>query len=201
MFYTTADNNHGLPHNPFKAIVSPRPIAWISTQDKNGVTNLAPYSFFNAISDAPPMIMFTNTGAKSDVSYGKDTTSNIKETGEFVVNIVSYDLRDQMNISAGSYENEVDEFEKAGLTKAASQIVKPPYVSDAPAALECKLYDFIDLPGENIIMVLGTVVGVHLNDAYIKDGIFDVTQYAPLARLGYRDYAKVSEVFPLVRPE
>jgi len=200
MFYRPDIDDHGLPHNPFKAVISPRPIGWISTLDENGVANLAPYSFFNALSDNPPMVMFSNTGAKPDQPYAKDSVANIRATGEFVANIVSFDLKDQMNTTSAPLDAGVDEFEHAGLKKAACNVVKPPRVAASPAALECKLFKIIDLPGENNVMVIGQVVGVHLDDSAIVNGIFDVTTYNPLARLGYRDYTTVRDLFPLKRP-
>mgnify|MGYP000704615993 CR=1 FL=1 len=201
MFYRPNIDDHGLPHNPFKAIVSPRPIGWISTVDASGVANLAPYSFFNAVTDNPPMVMFASTGVKPDQAYSKDSVANIRETGEFVVNIVSLKLKDQMNTSSGALAAGVDEFEHAGITKADCNIVKAPRVAASPAALECKLFKIIDLPGTNNVMVLGEVVGVHLDDTVIVNGIFDVTRYMPLARLGYKDYTAVTDIFALERPE
>ncbi|MEO1551828.1 MAG: flavin reductase family protein [Pseudomonadota bacterium] len=200
MFYRPGLDDHGLPHNPFKAMVSPRPIGWISTLDGQGRANLAPYSFFNALADAPPMVMFSNTGAKPDRDGAKDSVVNIRETGEFVANIVSHALKDAMNASSAGYDAGVDEFEMAGLEKAACQVVAPPRVASAPGAFECKLWQVIDLPGAHNVMVIGEVVGVHIDDAVLKDGIFDVLAYSPLARLGYRDYAAVTDLFSLSRP-
>lgn len=201
MFYRPNIDDHGLPHNPFKAIISPRPIGWISTVDAQGRPNLAPYSFFNGVTDNPPMVMFASTGTKPDQAYAKDSVANIRETGEFVVNIVSLALTNQMNSSSASLAAGVDEFEHAGITKADCNIVKAPRVAASPASLECKLFKIVDLPGENNVMVLGEVVGVHLDDTVIVNGIFDVTRYTPLARLGYKDYTSVTEVFALDRPE
>lgn len=201
MFYRPNIDDHGLPHNPFKAIISPRPIGWISTVDAQGRPNLAPYSFFNGVTDNPPMVMFASTGAKPDQAYAKDSVANVRETGEFVVNIVSLALKNQMNSSSGSLAAGVDEFEHAGITKADCNIVKAPRVAASPASLECTLFKIVDLPGENNVMVLGEVVGVHLDDTVIVNGIFDVTRYTPLARLGYKDYTSVTEVFALDRPE
>ena len=201
MFYRPNIDDHGLPHNPFKAIVSPRPIGWISSVGVDGHANLAPYSFFNAVTDNPPMVMFASTGTKSDQSYSKDSVSNIRNTGEFVVNIVSLALKDQMNNTSGALAAGMDEFEHAGLTKAKCNIVKAPRVASSPAALECKLFKIVDLPGKNNVMVLGEVIGVHLDDTVIVNGIFDITRYIPLARLGYKDYAAISEKFSLERPK
>jgi len=200
MFYRPEDNDHGLPHNPFKAIVSPRPIGWISTVSADGIANLAPYSFFNALCDNPPMVMFASTGQKPDQPKGKDSLANIIATGEFAVNIVSYALKDQMNASAASFPADVDEFEAAGLTKAAGKAISAPHVAEAPAVLECKLYKIIDLPGAANTMVIGEVVGVHMKDDFIVNSQFDVTKYQPLSRLGYMDYAAVENVFSLKKP-
>ncbi len=200
MFYRPADNDHGLPHNPFKAIVSPRPIGWISTVSENGTANLAPYSFFNALCDNPPMVMFASTGQKPDQPKGKDSLANIIATSEFAVNIVSYTLKEQMNASAASFPADIDEFEAAGLTKAAGKAIGAPHVGEAPAVLECKLYKIIDLPGASNTMVIGEVVGVHMKDDFIVNGQFDVTKYQPLSRLGYMDYAAVENVFSIKKP-
>jgi len=201
MFYRPGIDDHGLPHNPFKAMVTPRPIGWISSVGRDGGANLAPYSFFNALADAPPMVMFSNTGAKPDRDFGKDSVSNIRETGEFVHHIVGLGMRDAMNVSSGPFEREVDEFERAGLEKVLSELVAPPRIKGVPGAFECKLWKIIDLPGENNIMVIGEVVGIHIDEGCLKDGIFDVLSFSPLARLGYRDYAAVRELFSLNRPD
>ena len=200
MFYRPGIDSHGLPHNPFKAMVTPRPIGWISTVGPDGGVNLAPYSFFNALADNPPMVMFANTGTKPDRNFGKDSVSNIRATGEFVHNVVGLGMKDVMNASSGSYGAEVDEFDVAGLEKLPSELVAPPRIKGAPAAFECRLWKIIELPGEDNIMVIGEVIGIHLDDAILTDGIFDVLKFNPLARLGYRDYAAVTEVFSLNRP-
>lgn len=200
MFYRPGLDPHGLPHNPFKALVVPRPIGWISTLDTQGRANLAPYSFFNAIADTPPMVMYSSNGPKPGRDERKDTVANIRATGEFVVNIVPYALRDAMNLSSGGYPDDLDEFEHAGLEKAPCQVVRPPRVAAAPAALECRAWRIIELPGPANILTIGEVVGVHIDDSMLRDGQVDVTLYQPLARLGYRDYSAVERVFPLKRP-
>ena len=200
MFYRPGQDAHGLPHNPFKAIVSPRPIGWISTRDAKGRANLAPYSFFNAVSEDPPMVMFGSGAQKIGLDEGKDSIANILETGEFCVNFVSMALADAMNITSGHYPHGEDEFAHAGLQKQQGEMVNVDFVQAAPAAFECRLFKVIDLPGTSR-MVLGEVVGIHMDETFIKDGIFDVTQYQPLSRLGYQDYAKVEQLFPLARPE
>ncbi|MEM8789002.1 MAG: flavin reductase family protein [Pseudomonadota bacterium] len=200
MFYRPGQDDHGLPHNPFKAMVSPRPIGWISTIDERGRPNLAPYSFFNAIADAPPLVMFSNTGTKDDQPYAKDTVANIRATGEFATNIVGLGMRDAMNASSGPLPAGENEFTAAGLEQAPCELIRPPRVAGAPGAFECKLWRIVDLPGDHNVMVIGEVVGVHIDDAMLTDGRFDVMKYQPLSRLGYRDYATVTEVFSLNRP-
>ena len=204
MFYCPADG-HGLPHDPFKAIVTPRPIGWISSLDAQGGANLAPFSFFNGCGDAPPMVMFAQTGRKSRPEPVKDSIANIRETGEFACNIVSQALKEAMNLSSGTYQPEVDEFELAGLTKAPGISISAPHVAEAPAVLECKLVKVVDdLPSwrEHAfnIMVIGEVVGVHIDDTIVHDGRIDVLGYNPVARLGYKDYTTVTEIWAMERP-
>jgi flavin reductase (DIM6/NTAB) family NADH-FMN oxidoreductase RutF len=200
MYYKPKDG-HGLPHNPFKAIVSPRPIAWVSTQGANGVRNLAPYSFFNALADNPPQVMFASTGKKDDQAEGKDSLSNIRATGVFCVNIVEESIRDAMNISSVPLGKDEDEFAAAGLDAAQCDTIDCPRLVGAPASLECRLTQIVPLLGENNFMAIGEVTGVHLRDNCIVDGIFDVTTYRPLSRLGYKDYAVVDNTFTLARPD
>jgi flavin reductase (DIM6/NTAB) family NADH-FMN oxidoreductase RutF len=199
MFYRPEDG-HNLPHNPFSAIVSPRPIGWIATRGADGRDNLAPYSFFNAVAYVPPQVMFASTSAKDDRDGTKDSVANIRETGVFAVNIVSYALRDAMNVTSGPWDREVDEFTKAGITKADCTTIPCARVADAPATLECKLTQIVTLPGQANFAVFGEVTGVHIHDACLVKGIFDVTTFNPLSRLGYRDYAVVRELFSLKRP-
>ena len=200
MFFRPGIDDHGLPHNPLKAIVSPRPIAWVSSLDPSGRANLAPYSFFNAFSEQPMIVAFGAGNAPSDAGK-KDSEANIIETGEFVINIVSADLSQGMNVSAQHYPAETDEFDAAGLEKAPGETVKVPRVAAAPAALECKLWKVLDLPGGAYRMVMGEVTGVYFDDAMIRDGRYDVTLAKHLARLGYRDYVEVADVFELNRPD
>jgi len=201
MFYSTRENDHGLPHNPFKAIVSPRPIAWVSTLNADGSANLAPYSFFNGVNDSPPMVMFASQTKKHGFETAKDSARNAAEQGEFTVNIVGHTLKAEMNISTEHFDYGVDEFEKAGLTKRAGETVKCPYVGEAPAALECKTYKVVDLPGGNYEMIIGEVTGVHIRDEMLRDGRYDVTLARHVARLGYRDYAQIDDIFELARPD
>ena len=199
MFYNP-EIGHNLPHNPFKAIVSPRPIGWISTIDKEKNVNLAPYSFFNAIADNPPMIMFSVTGQKKNIT-SKDTLKNIIETKCFVVNVVSKDLLNQMNQTSGNYPKNTDEFILAKLEKTNCVNIDVPRVKKSPASLECTLYKILKLPGVSNNMVIGKVIGVHINENILKNGIFDILAYDPVARLGYKDYTYVSSKFELKRPK
>lgn len=198
MFYETAKNDHGLPHNPFKAIVSPRPIGWISSLDGEGRTNLAPYSFFNAVGDRPPIVMFSSSGYK-------DSAANVDATGEFVCNMASWDLKDAMNVSSAPVSGDTCEFELTGLEMAPSRLVKAPRVAKAATALECrhlqtlKLKDLDGVETGNWI-VFGQVVGVHIDESILVNGKVDVTRFKPLSRLGYMEYAAVTEVFEMVRP-
>ncbi len=200
MFYQPK-NGHPLPHNPFSAIVSPRPIGWISTRGKDGVDNLAPYSFFNAVAYEPPQVMFASTSLKEGRHMGKDSVANIDETGVFCVNIVEYAMRDAMNATSASNPEGGDEFTHAGVERAECETIACSRVAAAPATLECKLLQIVPLAGEHNLIVIGEVTGVHLRDDCVVDGVFDVTCYQPLARLGYQDYTRVDGLFSLKRPE
>lgn len=204
MFYRPADG-HGLPHDPFKALVVPRPIGWVSTRDAEGRANLAPYSYFNGCGDAPPMVMFAQTGRKSRPELEKDSIANIRTTGEFACNIVPEALKEAMNLSSGTYPADADEFEIAGLTAAPCREIGAPRVAEAPAVLECRVVRIVDdLPHwsehQRNIVVIGEVVGVHIDDAVLRDGAVDVLGFSPVARLGYMDYTTVREVFAMKRP-
>ena len=200
MFYRPADG-HGLPHNPFNAVVTPRPIGWISTRDAEGRDNLAPYSFFNGVAYTPPQVMFASTGVKADVAGTKDTMANVRETGEFCVNIVEYAARDAMNKSSATFPHGTDEFAEAGIEKLACDVIGCARVANAPASLECRVTQIVQIEGEANFVCFGEVVGVHLRDDCMVDGRFDVTRYQPLSRMGYRDYTRVTEVFELTRPD
>ena len=192
MFYRPEDG-HNLPHNPFNAIVSPRPIGWISTRSGTG-DNLAPYSFFNAVAYVPPQVMFASTGIK-------DSAHAIRESGVFCVNIVSTDLAAAMNATSASFPRGTDEFEAAGIAKAECETIDCPRVAEAPASLECRVTEIVALRGNGNLLILGEVTGIHMRDDCVVDGRFDVTRFHPLSRLGYRDYASVTEVFEMVRPD
>lgn len=199
MFYRPEDG-HNLPHNPFNAIVSPRPIGWISTRGSDGSENLAPYSFFNAVAYEPPQVMFASTTAKPDRDGTKDSVSNIRDTGVFCVNVVEYSARGVMNVTSGAWDKEVDEFAKAGIERVACDTIPCSRVAGAPASLECKLTKIVQLPGAANFAVFGEVIGVHMRDDCVVDGMFDVTMFQPLARLGYQDYTRISELFSIKRP-
>ncbi|MEL6167228.1 MAG: flavin reductase family protein [Pseudomonadota bacterium] len=199
MFYRPEDG-HGLPHNPFNAVVTPRPIGWISTRGSDGSENLAPYSFFNAVAYVPPQVMFASTATKDDQGDTKDTVANIRDTGVFAVNVVEYAMRDVMNVSSGPWPREVDEFDKAGIARAPCEVISCSRVAEAPATLECQMTDVIRLKGASNFVVFGEVVGVHLRDDCLVDGMFDVSTFQPLTRLGYRDYSRITETFSLKRP-
>lgn len=190
---------HGLPHDPFKAIVAPRPIGWISTIDAQGQPNLAPYSFFNAFASFPPIVGFASEGRK-------DSIDNAEATGEFVCNLVGMELAQAMNATAAPVEHGIDEMQLAGLEAAACTVVKAPRVALAAAALECKVLQVIRLAGIDAVpldnwLVLGEVVGVHIAERFLVDGRFDTAAAQPVARCGYRgDYATVTSLFEMLRP-
>jgi len=194
-------NGHGLPHNPFNAIVTPRPIGWISTRGSDGQDNLAPYSFFNATAYVPPQVMFASTSAKPDRDNTKDSVAQVRESGVFCVNIVEYAAKDAMNATSEGFPAGVDEFAAAGIEKAECEQIACARVAGAPANLECRMTDIVKIEGASNYIVLGEVVGVHLRDDCLKDGMFDVLSFQPLTRLGYRYYSHVQDLFELRRPD
>jgi flavin reductase (DIM6/NTAB) family NADH-FMN oxidoreductase RutF len=198
MFYTPMAGDHGLPFDPFKAIVAPRPIGWIASRDAEGRLNLAPYSFFNAVSTKPHIVMFSSQEIK-------DSVTNIEATGEFVCNLATYDLRLQMNETSAALPHGISEFETAGLEMAESRTVSVPRVAASPAALECKLIKTDHLKGldgewSGSVIVFGEVTGIHIADHAIRDGRFDMAGQRTIARCGYKDYAVVDELFEMDRP-
>ncbi len=203
MFYR-ADEPHGLPHNPFNGMVVPRPIGWISSLDAEGRANLAPYSFFNAVAYAPPQVMFSGSLKPGSDGF-KDSIRNIQETGEFVHNVVTEELRDVMNLSSVAAPREVDEFEHVGLEKVPSTLVKAPRVARSPIHFECVLSQVVDLEaagdGTHNRIVIGKVVGIHIDEAVLTDGLVDPSKLKPLSRLGYMDYGLLGEVFAMARPQ
>jgi flavin reductase (DIM6/NTAB) family NADH-FMN oxidoreductase RutF len=199
MFYETASNGHGLTHDPFKAIVAPRPIGWIGTQGRDGSFNLSPYSFFNAVSDRPKIVMFSSSGRK-------DTLRNATETGVFTVNYASADLIEAVNASSVAVPYGTDEFAIAGVTPVMGRLVDAPCVGEAYAVLECRVTEVhtlktIDGSASDSHAVFGQVVAIHIDDRAIRDGQFDVALARPVTRLGYMDYAEVQPTFELHRPQ
>ncbi len=200
MFYETADNRHGLAHDPFKAIVAPRPIGWIGTKAADGRLNLSPYSFFNAISDKPKLVMFSSSGRK-------DSVTNIEETGVFTCSLASRHLASQMNASSVAVPHGVDEFDIAKLTAVTGRLVDAPYVGEAYAALECRMTQIlrpVDVDGRESDnwVVFGQVVGIHISPQIIRDGLLDMAVARPLGRMGYMDYSDGgADVFAMMRPK
>ncbi|MEO8668307.1 MAG: flavin reductase family protein [Bauldia sp.] len=195
MHYQPEKNDHGLPHSPFLALVAPRPIGWISTISPAGVVNLAPYSFFNAVSSRPPMVMFAS-------SAPKDSQGNAEASGEFVANLATYDLREAVVETSRPIGAHLSEPETIGLAMTASRYVKTPRVARAHAALECRYLKTVELhdhAGKRVSssVVFGEVVGVFIDDALIVEGLVDLSQARPLARLGYKDYATLAEIFAM----
>ena len=203
MFYDDK-KAHGLKFSPFKALVAPRPIAWVSSMDVAGALNLAPFRFFNAMAESPPTIVFAPNNPRPN-GGSKDTLANIEQVGEFVVNFCNWDLREAMNQSSAHVPPEVDEFKLAGLTPLASVNVRVPRVKEAPVALECTFMFRVRLPSNNPKIennaVFGRVVGVHIADELIVDGRIDMLKYRPIARLGYMDYTVLDNVFSMDRPD
>lgn len=205
MFFKTADGMRPAPltHNPLNALVCPRPIAWVSTIDAQGRSNLAPFSYFNAVSADPPYVMFA-PNAKAP-GQSKDTYTNLLEVPEFVVSLVSRAHGEIMNATSRAYPRAVSEFESCGVASAASSCVRPPRVADARAALECTVFEIIALPqgGDQraSFVVIGAVVGVHIDDDLIEDGKVIETRLEPLTRLGYFNYGTLGEVIEIPRPE
>ena len=198
MIYSATKDDLGLPHDPFKAIVAPRPIGWITALNARGEVNLSPYSFFNAISSRPNIVMFSSENKKDAVAFAE-------ETGEFTCSLVTKALAQPMNLTSAPLPRGESEYAHAGLDMAPSRFVKPPRVAGTPAALECKLLSvqqLHDLDGQAVPrwMVLGQVVGIFIDDAFVKDGRFDTAGANPIARCGYADYAEVTSLFSITRP-
>lgn len=201
MFYKIG-SPHGLPRDPFKSCIVPRPIGWISTISPDGVVNLAPYSFFNGVAGKPPMVMFATNGKQPHGA--KDSVANAEATGEFVCNMATWELRQEMNRTSAPVPPEGDEFELAGLETEPSELVKPPRVKASPTHLECLYHTTLELPcdiegGRNAICV-GRVIGIHVRDEFLTDGLVDIGRIQPLARLGYQDYTVAEKVVQITRP-
>lgn len=198
MYYTDEGRDLEFKHDPFKAIVAPRPIGWISAVNAKGDVNLSPYSFFNAVSARPNIVMFSS-------EHKKDAVAFIEETGEFTCSLVTKALDQQMNLTSAPLPRGESEYDHAGLEMAPSRIVKPPRVAASPAALECKLLSIQqvrDIDGNDVPhwIVFGQVVAGYIDGAFIRDGRFDTAGANPIARCGYSDYAEVSELFSIIRP-
>jgi flavin reductase (DIM6/NTAB) family NADH-FMN oxidoreductase RutF len=199
MFYEPRKGDHGLPHDPFKALVAPRPIGWITTQSLDGAVNLAPFSFFNAFQSRPHLVGFAADGRKDSVVFAE-------ESREFVCNLVTEDLMAQMNATSAGLPRGQNEMDHAGLRPAPSRLVKPPRVALAAAALECRWTQTIhlqDARGEpsDAWLVCGEVVGIYIDDRFVADGRVDTAAMRVVARLGYQDYSVVERTFELRRPK
>ena len=202
MFYEPK-KGHPFKIDPYKALIFPRPIGWISSVSKKGIPNLAPYSYFNAVADEPPQVMFCSNG---DSAYGgyKDSLTNILSTKEFVVNFATANTRDAMNISSSNYEPNEDEFVAAKLKKRKSKLVKPPSVNDSPVNLECKLLKTLKLKTNTkkiSTMVIGEIIGIYINNKFIKNGRIDSVSMRYISRMGYSEYSTISSKFNLKRPK
>ena len=187
--------------DPFKSLVFPRPIGWISSISKTGIANLAPYSYFNAVADEPPQVMFCSNGSSTHGKY-KDSLSNILTTKEFVVNFATSTSRNQMNTSSREFKPDEDEFILSNLKKKKSRLVKPPSVKDSPVNLECKLVKTIKLKSNSkkiSTMIIGEVIGIFINNKFIKNNRVDSVAMRYIARMGYSEYTTISSKFNLKR--
>ena len=197
MFYDAIRNDHGFEYDPFKALVAPRPIGWISSLSADGTANLAPYSYFNAMAESPHYVVFGS-------GDGKDSIGNIEATGEYAVNLATFDLREQMNASSARVPSHMDEFDLARLGKAPCRLIKAPRVAESPVCLECRLYRVVDLPDDegrvDNRMVIGRVIGIHIDDRFIENGRVNTAAMHPIARLGYSEYATVESAWRMRRP-
>ena len=203
MFYQPGKTNHGLPHDPFKSCVIPRPIGWISSLAPNGVANLAPFSQFQNLTFDPPYVMFAAN--QKVAGTRKDSAYNAEQTGEFVWNMATYDLREAVNISAMEVPADRDEFDLAGVTKAPSHLIKPPRVAESPIHFECAYHSTLRLPGNeglgSVDIVIGRVLAIHISDDVLtSDGLIDVLKIRPIARLGYYDYTSIESIFRMEIP-
>ena len=202
MFYEVTDKNDWLTH--FKSLIVPRPIGWISSKNNNGQINLAPYSFFNAIATIPPMVVI-GPGGYSKSGNNKDTLLNIKNNPEFVCNFVSWDVKDIMNESSYSFDNNESEIEKLNIETENSTMVSIPRVKLSPAHFECTLFKIIDLPsdskGNPNHLIIGNIIGINISDNIIKNDRIDIGELKPISRMGYDDYALINTIFSMKRPK
>ena len=205
--YWRTDQDHGLRHNPFSALIAPRPIGWISTYNAEGLPNLAPYSFFNAVSFAPPQVMFSvGPRPQREDIHAKDSLANVKRTGCFVANLVTFDLREPMNVTSAECPSSIDEFVLAGLTMEKAHLVNAPRVEESPVHFECELVSTIPTKSNKgqdpYVIVLGEVIGVNIDESVITEGMVDYSKTRPIARMGYRsDYSDTTTLFDMPRPE
>jgi flavin reductase (DIM6/NTAB) family NADH-FMN oxidoreductase RutF len=197
MFYDAIKNNHGFEVDPVKAIVAPRPIGWISSLSASGTANLAPYSFFNIVSESPHYVAFGSSGRK-------DSLANIEATGEFAANLATFPLREALNKSSAPVGSDIDEFELSELAKAHCQFIKAPRVAESPTCLECRLHQILELPDDqgkvDDWLVVGRVIGVHIDDRFIENGRVNTVAMQPIARMGYSEYTTVNEAWRMRRP-
>jgi flavin reductase (DIM6/NTAB) family NADH-FMN oxidoreductase RutF len=198
VYYDPRTQPHGLRHDPYNALVVPRPIGWISTVSADGVVNLAPYSFFNIVANRPPYVMFAS-------AQRKDSQRNAEVSGEFVVSMATWQLREQMNLTSAAVGPKVSEPALASLAMAPSVAVKPPRVAASPVALECTYTKTVDLPGadgqpHSCAIIVGAVIGIYIDDEIIVDGLIDMHRAQPISRIGYMDYATLGEIFAMQRP-
>ena len=202
MFYEPK-NGYPFDENPFAALVFPRPIGWISTLSKNGIANLAPYSFFNAIAYEPPQVMFSATGFHSQGGL-KDSIANVLSNNEFVVNLATKKLKTQVNQTSIDAPHGIDEFHVFKLKKRKSRIVEPPSIAESPVNLECRLFKKIDLKTKvknQNTMIIGEVVGIHIDDKFIKKGKIDSLAMRAISRMGYAEYSEIYSKFLMERPK
>ena len=202
MFYEVTDKNDWLTH--FKSLIVPRPIGWISSKNNDGQINLAPYSFFNAIATVPPMVVI-GSGGYSKSGNNKDTLLNIKNNPEFVCNFVSWDVKDIMNESSYSFDNNESEIEKLNIETENSTMVSIPRVKLSPAHFECTLFKIIDLPsdskGNPNHLIIGNIIGINISDKIIKNDRIDIGELKPISRMGYDEYALINTIFSMKRPK
>ena len=208
MIVSPSDISHSELYGILLNSVAPRPIAWVSTMSASGALNLAPFSFFNCVCVDPPLLAFApglRPSKQTEASHGepKDTLRNVRETREFVVNIVTWELREAMNLTSGEYDASVNEFELAKVTPAPSKIVRPPRVSESPVSFECKLHQILDFAPRptSSSLVIGQIVSIHISDAHLKDGRLDRNSLDIIGRMGGIKYTRTTQRFEMVRPK
>ncbi len=208
MIVSPSDISHSELYGLLLNSVAPRPIAWVSTISTSGQLNLAPFSFFNVVCVDPPLVAFApglRTPKRPGVGHGeaKDTLRNVRETREFVVNVVTYELREAMNLTSGEYDPSVNEFELAKVTPEPSKIVRPPRVAESPVSFECKLHQILDFSPAptSSSLVIGQIISIHIDDAHLKDGRLDRNSLDLIGRMGGIQYTRTTQRFEMVRPK